>query len=138
VPTDQWHEVAEALGVRQKVEGPGYESSKRMLDKTLAHAARMGDAFSDQEIELLGRHLLATEIEPTVITRLQDKVVRHVRGALRDDLSAGGPTSKIGMLAKWPSQWLSDYQAAVEGNCPTVFAGVIQNAFAPDGRLWKP
>jgi len=126
------------MGVRLTVEGPGHKQSIRMLDRTLAHAARSGDTFSEGDIELLGRHVLATEFPPAEALRLQDKVVRHVRGALRKDLEVGGPTDKIGIFAKWPSQWLSDYRAVIEGNSPTVFAGVIQNALAPDGKLWKP
>jgi hypothetical protein len=134
---DEYALTASSIGIRMELEGPGYTATRRMLDKALDQAQESGDPFTDEEIAVLEAHILAVEPTPEEAVRLQNKVIRHARSALRRDLTSG-PTTKIGLLAKWPTSWLSDYRAAIEGNCPMLFAGVIQNAFAPDGRLWKP
>lgn len=137
LPEGEWHRVAEMMGVRLKLEGSGYEASKRMMTKTIQAAESSGDPFSDTEVDFLSAHILSVKASPGFASQLNSKVVRHAREALRRDLNSG-PRSKVGLFASWPSSWLTDYRAAIEGNCPVAFAGVVQNALAPNGRLWKP
>jgi len=138
LPEAEWHPVADQMGIRKRVEGSGYEAAQRMLTKSASAADVKGEAFSTEELELLGSHIFSVDVPGEVANRIQNKVVRHARNALRSELGSGGPTTKIGLFAKWPTSWLNDYQAAIEGNCPMLFCGVVQNAFAPTGALWKP
>ena len=138
VPEQDWHEVADFMGVRRDIEGPGHNAALRLLERMMTEPAQTKDKFTDQELELLNAHILSVEIPGQEAKKLEQKVTRQVRRALSSDLRSGYDRVKVGFLRKWPANWYEDYTSAIEGNCPTVFCGIIQNALAPNGRIWTP
>jgi len=138
VPESEWQERARMMGFRIRVEGAGYESAIRMLNRTIAYADRVGDPLDESDALLLRRHIMSVDMPPSKAQALHWKVTTHVRGALKDSLRQGGATTKIGFLAKWPAEWLYEYEDAIAGNCPMLFCGIIQHALAPGKTYWRP
>jgi hypothetical protein len=134
----EWEEVAKTMGMSTATDGPGSRSASWFIEKVTTEAASANDPLTPEQVEFLGKHLMSMDADPSALVVLQSKVVRHARNALRKDLKAGGQTVKVGVFAKWPKQWLDHYQRLIESNNMMAISGVLQNAFAPNGKLWKP